>query len=106
MVRQLRRALAELDTSLTIDSRTFHGGDPLESMIRAAIDRSSGVLVLVSPAGRTDQSHGAALPRATRALAARQRRNCRCAGCRRRYANARWCSASSMARSTSACCGT
>lgn len=43
-------------------------------MIRAAIDRSSGVLVLVSPAGRTDQSHGAALPRATRALAARQRR--------------------------------
>ena len=49
IVRRLRRALAELDTSLTIDSRTFHGGDPLESTIRAAIDRSSGVLVLVSP---------------------------------------------------------
>ncbi|WP_273702986.1 toll/interleukin-1 receptor domain-containing protein, partial [Candidatus Accumulibacter vicinus] len=49
IVRRLRRALAELDTSLTIDSRTFHGGDPLESTIRDAIASSSGVLVLVSP---------------------------------------------------------
>ncbi len=55
IVRQLRSALAELDTSLTIDSRAFRGGDPLESTIRAAIDRSSGVLVLVSP-----QAHGSA----------------------------------------------
>ncbi|QKS30529.1 MAG: CHAT domain-containing protein [Candidatus Accumulibacter similis] len=49
VVRQLRRALAELDTHLAIDSREFYGGDPLETTIHAAIDRSSGVLVLVSP---------------------------------------------------------
>ncbi|WP_273702984.1 toll/interleukin-1 receptor domain-containing protein, partial [Candidatus Accumulibacter vicinus] len=49
IVRQLRIALAELETPLTIDSRAFHGGDPLESTIRDAITRSSGVLVLISP---------------------------------------------------------
>ncbi|HMW65198.1 toll/interleukin-1 receptor domain-containing protein, partial [Accumulibacter sp.] len=49
IVRWLHRALGELDTSLTIDSRAFRGGEPLESTIRAAIDGSSGVLVLVSP---------------------------------------------------------
>ncbi|WP_300327679.1 toll/interleukin-1 receptor domain-containing protein, partial [Accumulibacter sp.] len=55
IVRRLHRALGELDTSLTIDSRAFRGGDPLESTIRAAIDGSSGVLVLVSP-----QAHSSA----------------------------------------------
>ncbi|MDS4014200.1 MAG: toll/interleukin-1 receptor domain-containing protein, partial [Candidatus Accumulibacter sp.] len=49
IVRRLRSALADLDTQLTIDSREFRGGDPLESTIRAAIERSAGVLVLVSP---------------------------------------------------------
>ena len=49
IVRQMRIAPAELDTSLTIESRAFHGGDPLESTIRDAIASSSGVLVLVSP---------------------------------------------------------
>lgn len=48
-VRKLRAALVELDTAITIDSREFHGGDPLDSTIRRAIGRSSGVLVLVSP---------------------------------------------------------
>lgn len=47
IVRQMRIAPAELDTSLTIESRAFHGGDPLESTIRDAIASSSGVLVLV-----------------------------------------------------------
>ncbi|HMW64598.1 MAG TPA: toll/interleukin-1 receptor domain-containing protein, partial [Accumulibacter sp.] len=49
IVRRLRSALADLDTQLTIDSREFRGGDPLESTIRTAIERSAGVLVLVSP---------------------------------------------------------
>jgi tetratricopeptide (TPR) repeat protein len=52
VVRSLRIALAELDTRITIDSRDFYGGDPLESAIHQAIARSSGLLVLVSP-----QSH-------------------------------------------------
>lgn len=55
IVRRLHWALAELDTSLTIDSRAFRSGEPLESTIRAAIDASSGVLVLVSP-----RAHGSA----------------------------------------------
>lgn len=49
IVRKLREALAELDTPITIDSREFHGGDPLDSTIRHAIGRSSGVLALISP---------------------------------------------------------
>jgi len=49
IVRRLRIALADLDTQLMIDSREFCGGDPLETTIRAAIERSAGVLVLVSP---------------------------------------------------------
>ena len=38
IVRQLRIALAELDTSLTIDSRALRGGDPLDSTIRTVIE--------------------------------------------------------------------
>ena len=49
IVRTLHRALTELGTALAIDSREFHGGDPLEAVIRCAIDQSAGVLVLVSP---------------------------------------------------------
>lgn len=49
VVRALRSALAELDAAVAIDSREFHGGDPLEGTIRRAVGRSSGVLVLVSP---------------------------------------------------------
>ena len=49
VVRKLRSALGDLDTAIVIDSREFHGGNPLDSTIRRAIDRSAGVLVLVSP---------------------------------------------------------
>ena len=48
IVRELYKALADLGASIGIDSREFHGGDPLEATIRRAIDRSSGVLVLIS----------------------------------------------------------
>ena len=48
IVHELRKALADLGAPIAIDSREFHGGDPLEATIRRAIDRSSGVLVLIS----------------------------------------------------------
>lgn len=48
IVGELRKALADLGASIAIDSREFHGGDPLEATIRRAIGRSSGVLVLIS----------------------------------------------------------
>ncbi len=48
-VRELRQALADLGQAVWIDSRQLKGGDPLESVIQAAIEASAGLAVLVSP---------------------------------------------------------
>lgn len=51
LVRQLRRALAELGQDGWIDSRELRGGDPLWPEIAAAIDAAAGLAVVVSPDG-------------------------------------------------------
>jgi hypothetical protein len=48
-VRELRQALADLGQEVWIDSRQLKGGDPLWSEIQAAIEKASGLAVLVSP---------------------------------------------------------
>jgi tetratricopeptide (TPR) repeat protein len=48
-VRELRDALADLGQPVWIDSRQLKGGDPLWGEIKAAIEASAGLAVLVSP---------------------------------------------------------
>jgi hypothetical protein len=48
-VRELQRALGDLDQDVWIDSRELHGGDSLWPEIQKAIDDASAYAVLVSP---------------------------------------------------------
>jgi len=71
LVRVLQRALGDLGLDVRIDSRQLHGGNPLESTIKQAIEDATAYAVLISPPALQSQWVGKELRHALKVQKAR-----------------------------------
>lgn len=73
LVRQLRRALADLGQEGWIDSRELRGGDPLWTTVCTAIESAAGFAVVVTPKAHSSKWVGKELKYALKVQAERGR---------------------------------